>query len=185
MKDQDFSIPKIPSPELKEELDRVVFQGLLPVSIGLGLLFAVFAVSHMLTLTAAIAVPMTIIAGITSLLFFVLYLLARQKKIPLDWSYPIGALMIFVALLNSFLQLKLSGDIYQTTNVMLIVIGISFFLIRDEWFYPLILFSTLGWIISISGIAFSNLTVHFAFGILSSITLAVIIHYITPIPPGS
>jgi PAS domain S-box-containing protein len=176
MEKKEFSIPKIPDSELKTALDKIVQQGLVPVSTGLGVLYAIFTASHILTQPKAIALPMAAIAGITSLVFLIFSIFAKRHPIPLPWSYPIGILMVSLALLNSFLHLRISGDIYQTTNVMLIIFGISFFLIKDEWFYPLIAFSVIGWILSITGIPFTKLTTHFVFGLISACALAVIIH---------
>ncbi len=176
MENKNASIPQIPVFELKLALDKVVHQGLPPVAAGLGALYAIFTVSHFLTQPRAIAIPMGIIAGFTSLLFFAFFIFTRKHELPLNWSYPMGTLMIFLALLNSFLHLRISGDIYQTTNVMLIIFGISFFIIKDEWFYPLLAVTAIGWILSISGIPYSKLTTHFAFGLISASALAVIIH---------
>jgi sigma-B regulation protein RsbU (phosphoserine phosphatase) len=174
--DQTPQIPNLLDSELQNALDMVVYQGLVPVSTWLALLYAIFSISHLLTLPPDIAIPMSILAGITALIMLAMRIALIRIKLPLNWSHPLGAFLISLTLLNSFIQLALSSDLYQSTNVMLIIIGISFFIIENRWFMLMTAVALIGWGISVLGISFSLLTINYVLGLLTATVLAIVIH---------
>jgi hypothetical protein len=99
-------------PDLRAALDRVLHESLQPFAAGLGALYVVFAVSHAFVQPLAVAVPMTIAASGTALVFFAFYvsMVLRRIAIPVRRAHPVGVGMASLVLLNSFLHLYLSAD---------------------------------------------------------------------------
>src|SRR3954453_16699148 len=105
--------------------EQIVRDSLPSVAAGLSGLFLFFALSHALVLPPSLAPTMVIVAGSTSLIFFMLRLGVGRSTVPLVWVHPLAAAMVGLPLGNALLHVYLSGDPLQSTNVALAVIGMG------------------------------------------------------------
>ncbi len=170
------SLPSAKPEEMRSALDAIVLQSISPVAAWLGLLYAALVFLHWLILPPGIAQQMSLLAACTAATLIVVRLVSRRQKIPRAWAYPLGALIVALVLVNSLVQIALTGEIYQTTNVMLVIAGMAFFVVSHRWFWGMLLVSLIGWILSILRIPFSELTVHFAVGLFGTAILAFALH---------
>lgn len=121
---------------------------------------------------------MSLIAGSTALFLFSLSMATRHRPISPARAHPIAAAVIGLVLLNSLVHMLLTHDVQQTTNLMLTFVGAAFFTLSTQWFMTLLTGGLLGW-----GLVWLQLPnpedkVHFAFGIVTSVILSTIIHFV-------
>jgi PAS domain S-box-containing protein len=164
---------------LRNALNNVVGENLKSITQGLCLLYAVFAVSHQLVLQGEMAVIMTAVASITALLLLSLRLLLGLRPPSNRWAHPIGALIAALVLLNSLLHLHLKSEPRQTTNLVLLIIGVGSFFLSIRWLALIIAATIAGWI----SIAYSDwgadqaqAWIHFGFALFGSVVLSFLVH---------
>ena len=140
-----LSVTQVPELELRAALDAVVGESLRPVAVGLGALYAVLAVSHALVLPRTVAVPMIILASVTCAVLLALRYVLGRWAIPVQWAHPIGAGIAGLVLLNSLLHVFLTAEPWQTTNLMLVVVGLGFLFLSLRWLALVLLVTIAGW----------------------------------------
>jgi PAS domain S-box-containing protein len=151
-------------------------ESLRPIAAGLSALYLVFAVSHRLVLQESVTTLMSLVAAASAALLLSLYVMLGRWSIPNRWAHPIVASMAGLVLLNSFLHLYLLSEPQQTTNFMLLVIGVGCLFLSTGWL-ALALAATIGvWGVVVWGAAPSPLWIHFGFGLLSASVLSVLIY---------
>jgi PAS domain S-box-containing protein len=167
---------EIMAPELEAALDTVFHDSLYPISAGLGGLYAVFAVSHVLVLPKAVAIPMAILASATCVAFFGLRLALSRWSIPSRWAHSIGAAIAGLVLVNSLVHLGLTSEPQQTTNLMLLAVGVGFLFLSTRWLVLILVATLAGW----GGIVWtaepSPAWLHFGFALFTASVLAVVVH---------
>ena len=170
--------PRVTAPELRLTLDGHVRDSLRPVSAGLTVLFAVFALAHAFLLPKAVT-PITVLtASATSLALFALTLRLGRRPLPARWAHPIAAGIAALVLLNSLLHLRLLRDPQQSTNVSLLIIGAGCFLLSARWLALVVTMALGGWLVTAWSLGISPAWVHFGFMQLSATTIGVLVHAI-------
>ena len=161
---------------LRSALDMEVLRSLSPVSIGLGALYVVFAISHALFLPPFARTQMALTASVTALLLFLVGYEIRRLPVPANWAHPLGAGIACLVLFNSLLHLYLLKEPQQTTNVALLVIGVGCFFLSARWLALVIAASICGWALieEFSGPAPDWR--HFAFMLLAATALSILVH---------
>ncbi len=176
MNRQSLSSHEIENTDLRAALDAVVLRNLSPVSAGLGVLYVIFGVSHLLVLPGDVTVPMSIAAAGTAVVILGFYVALRWWAPPARWAHPIGAGIAALALFNSLLHLHLTSEPQQSTNLMLLIAGIGFLFLSPRWL-ALVLAATLaGWGIVVWASPPSPAWLHFGFGMLTATLLSVLVH---------
>jgi PAS domain S-box-containing protein len=163
--------------DLRSQLNSIVSQSIPSVAFWLGVLYAIFSISHLFLLPADIAATMSVLAGLTASFFIVLSITARRRSITPQCAHPVAAAFIGLVLLNSLVHMNLARDIEQTTNLMLAFVGTGFFLLSTRWFIGMLICGIAGWTLSVSQFSSQADTVHYAFGIVTSVLLGGIIHF--------
>ena len=161
---------------LRTALDVIVSESLRPISAGLSALYVIFAVSHRLVLPEAVAAGMVLMASGTAALLLGLYLVLDRWAIPSRWAHPIAAGMAGLVLLNSLVHLFLLSEPQQTTNLMLLAIGVGCFFLSTAWLVLGLAATFGGWALVAWGAAPSPSWLHFGFGLLSATVLSVLVH---------
>jgi len=154
----------------------VVRDSLLPVSAGLSALFAVFAISHALILPDTIAMPMSLVAGGTAIILFMIRLYLGRSPLPERWAHPLGAGIGSLVLVNSLLHLYLTAEPMQTTNLVLLVIGTGFLFLSLRWLGVILIVTFFGWLGVALTAQLSPEWMHFGFALFTASVLAVLIH---------
>jgi PAS domain S-box-containing protein len=168
---------------LHNELTRIVFRNLVPVSVGLGILFLAFAISHLLVLPASTAAIMSPIAGATSAVLFVLTVLLKRHLLPSRWSHAIGAGIAGLVLLNSLLHLALTADLKQTTNLLLLIVGIGSLFLSTPWLVLSIGTTLVSWGIVVLArptltAAYRSAALHYGIALISATALSLIVYFV-------
>src|SRR5574341_2210811 len=159
---------EITAPELQAALDTVFRSSLYPISAGLGVLYAVFAVSHVLVQPKAVAIPMAILASVTCVAFLGLRLALSRWSIPSRWAHSIGAAIAGLVLVNSLAHLVLTLEPQQTTNLMLLAVGVGFLFLSTRWLVLILVATLAGWGSVAWSAAPSRAWLHFGFALFTA-----------------
>jgi len=163
--------------EVESALARSVGEILPVLAIGLGLLYLIFAIAHYLLLPPSIRAPLVISASVSALLLLGMATYWRRHPL-IDKRAHFGALLVsLLVLFNSWLHLWLTADPLQSTNLMLLVVGIGFFYLSSRWFFGFLGAVFLCWAgtLYLLQITIPQLS-HFTFGLLSASVLSIIVH---------
>jgi PAS domain S-box-containing protein len=145
------------------------------IAAGLGALYVVFAVSHALVLPVNIAMPMSLAAAATALVFFSLRFFLGRSLLPERWAHPLGAIMAGLILANCLLHLYLTAEPMQTTNFVLLVIGAGFLFLSTNWLGFGLLVTFISWTAVALTAAASPEWTHFGFALFTACVLALLV----------
>lgn len=163
---------------LQDALDSVVRDALMPVTVAVGGLFIFFALNHALVLPRSLAIPMITAATFTAITLLLLHLILKRKPLRLRWAQPLGSAISGLVLGNGLLQLALSGEAHQSTNIALVILGSGSLLLSWNWLFLLIILSIGGWIaVVVTWWSTTNGAewIHFGFMLVSATLLALLI----------
>lgn len=162
---------------VKQALSRFVHDSISPVAIGLSFLYLLFAISHSILLPRSIGLIMALsaIGSIVLLLSIVSY--HRRGAISTAHSHAWATLIGSVVFFNSWLHLWLTRDPLQSTNLLLLVVGVGFFFLSSRWLigFLLAMFLSCAGTFYLLGVSQAEST-HFAFAFLSAALLATLAH---------
>jgi signal transduction histidine kinase/uncharacterized membrane protein len=164
--------------EAQLETARNVWVGgvLRPISLGLGILYAVIAVSYLLGLPKDIALQTAAVAEVTAFLLLGLALLLSRKKVSPRWSHTLGAAVAGLVLLNSLLPIHLTSDPRQTIQLVLLIAGAGFFFLSSHWLVIVFLASFSGWALVVWAAPPSNEWVPFGILMVVAAVLSIAVH---------
>ncbi|MCC6233004.1 MAG: response regulator [Verrucomicrobiales bacterium] len=130
----------------KAALDRVLHRKLYPGCLGLALLYLLLTVAHLLLLEGMNRVLLTAVAATSSGLGLLGAGLLRRGYLGERVAHPVGFAVCMVILGNSLLHLALTGDLHQTTNIMLSVIVGGALLLTLRWWAVMAAMAVGGWL---------------------------------------
>ena len=160
---------------MRRVLDGAIRDGLSPTAFALAVLFAVFTVSHPLLLHGPIRTVMTAMAASTAAALGALGFALRYKAIPATWAHPLAYTIAMLVWGNSQLHLSLSSEPYQTTNLMLLVLGAGCSFLAYRWLLLVIAPTVAGWCLVASDKLGQRIWIHFGFALLSASFLSVVV----------
>ncbi len=163
---------------IKRALSYAVGETLFPVAIGLGLLYLVFGIAHRFTLPPAIQPTMMAVAFSSTSALLLLALFVYRWPVHNSYTHLLSTIMAGFVLLNSIIHMWLTNDPLQSSNFMLLLVGVGFFLLSSRWFAGVLLVIFLCWGNTMMQIGGEQATItHFSFGLLSAAVLATLLHY--------
>ena len=131
--------------DLRATLDAMVRENLRPVSMVLGALFVLLAVSHALSLPAAVAPAMVILAACSAAAALGLRTALDRWSVPISWAQPTAAALAGLVLLNTLLHLYLAADPKLTVELVLLVVGAGLVFLSAQWLTSVIAVTLVGW----------------------------------------
>ncbi len=154
-----------------------------PVSWGLGILYLAFAILHVLVLSPDLAVIMSPVAALTSVMLFGLAFLLKRRDLPARWSHALGAGIAGLVLINSLLHLALTTDIKQTTNLLLLIVGIGALFLSTPWLVLSISITLISWGIMVLvhptlATDYRSASLHYGIALISATVLSLIMHMV-------
>ena len=164
--------------EMRVALAGVVYDGLRPISLGLSFLFLIFAIAHSVLLPRSIAVPMAVTAFLSAVLFVVLAILIQRALVTARYAHQIVAGIAQVVLVNCFLHLYLTGEMHQTTNILLLIVGVACFCLSIPCFVFVLTTALVGWGLIVWSLPPSPEWLHFTFAMFSATVLALLVFYV-------
>ena len=159
-------------------LRQDVWRAIRPVALALSLLYAVFTVSHLQILPDDINVIMAALAAGTAVFMLLTATIASRSEALQPFTHPLSFVMVMLALLNSALHLYLTDEIRQTTNIILVVFGTSFFIQSTPWFATALLATLVSWLAALLHMTPQPALQHFAFALLSATLVSVLFHWL-------
>lgn len=164
-------------PTIKQALAQFVSVSLPSVAGGLGCLYLLFTIAHYIVQPPAIQIPMTITALISSILLLLLSYFLRDRVFQTEWAHFWAAIIAGFVLVNSWRHMALTRDMLQSSNFMLLLVGIGFFFLSTRWLIGFGLITLVSWGAAIYAyhIPLEHL-VHFIFGLVSASLLSWLAH---------
>jgi len=159
-------------------LNRIVLGSLKPILSSLTALFALFAVSHILVLPAPIGQQMMLIALLSSVLCLALRLVMQRNLITTRNVNVFFAFTMGIVLVNVSAQLYLTADSLQTTNHLLLIVGIASVTLSPKWFLILESLTIISWGLVVQALPASPDWMHFVFAFVSSLFLATAVFFV-------
>jgi signal transduction histidine kinase/ActR/RegA family two-component response regulator len=162
---------------LADAVSLAVSESLRPVAKGFGLLYALYSISHLLLLPADFRWPMSITAFVSAVgMFGLYYLFARWRPMGPN-AHRMAAGMAFCVLYNSWLHLWLSRDVLQSTNFMLLLVGVGVFFLSTRWLLVALLIAFVAWFGTVWRLQISvDMQIHFGFGLFAASLLGGLAH---------
>lgn len=180
MKDSAAAPEKIQLAEadLRQAFSVIVREALSPAALGLGGLYTIFALSHLFVLPKAIAVPMSLAAAATAIVFFVIKFFLNRKLLLAQWAHPVGAIMFLLVLINSLLHLLMTAEPMQSTNLVLLVMGAGFLFLSTGWLAASLIATFGGWLAVARFVASGAAEwMHFGFALFTASIVAMLIQF--------
>lgn len=162
--------------QLRTALNKVVRDSLRPVCIGLGVLFALLAVSQLLLLPKHIAPVMAALAELTTLALLLIYISLGRRQISENWAHPLATLIAGLILVYNLLHIYLTADPLQTLNLVLLIVGAGFLFLSPYWLALVMITTLSGWSLVAWSSPSSQLWQQYAFSLLAAVILSIIIH---------
>lgn len=160
--------------EIIAALNGLVRDFLPPATFILSLLYISFAIGHIFVLPAPINNWLFTLAAITAVIFVVITTYTRKKALPLNLVNPLCFFIAAIMSVNSTVHIYLVQEAQQTTNFMLLVIGIGSIFLSVRWFTGTLIFVLASW----AGVAYfstpSPYWVHFGFALFASAFLSIV-----------
>ncbi|MGE0683209.1 MAG: PAS domain S-box protein [Candidatus Binatia bacterium] len=169
---------EVSGPDLRQAFARLMKQSLRPAALWLGGLYAVLALGHLLILPSAFAPIMIAAATISAAVLLSLYYTLTRWPIPDRWAHVLGGAIAVVVLTNSLLHLYLLSAPEQTTNLILLVIGVGYIFLSTTWVTVLLTAALVGWGLVAWTTTLSIAWGHYGFALFMACLLSVLIHQV-------
>lgn len=161
-----------------DALAAVVYESLLPVSIGLSCLYTIFAIAHGMILPQPAAWEMVAMAALSAVFCITLAILFTRSILTIRHAHQVAASLALIMLLNSLLHLYLTEEMHHTTNVLLTIVGIACVFLSPVYFVSILATACIGWSIIVWSFPLPSEAVHFAFAMLTATVLALVVFYV-------
>ncbi len=167
--------PRPPTGEdagIREALDGMVRESIRPVATGLAILYGLLVPTHLLLLPSPTSRIMASTAAVSTLLLVALRIGMGRWELPVRWAHPVGAAVAGVILANSLLHLFLTVEPRQTTNLILLVLGVGIVFLDVGWFALVVAAAFVGWFVLVRTAPTSEEWIHFGFALVAATVLS-------------
>lgn len=151
--------------------------GVVPETAGLlGVIFLVYAAVHPMVLTGRNAVVMTTVAGVSAVLLLLAAWRTWRRPVAHADAHRITAAFGAVLAVNSLLQLALTRQASETSNVMLAVVALAAALIEARWAIALVGVTVAAWALIAATELHHQPILHWVIGIIAACVLGTAIN---------
>ncbi len=162
--------------DVRAALGEIVRSSLKPIVAGLAWLYGVYAFGHPVFIGGQTGTFLAIVAAGTALLFLGLRLGWSYLPSRVPWPHGIGTGIVTLVLGNTLLHFYLTNNILQSTNVILLLLGVGTLSLSTPW-YALMAGMTLGgWGLTVWATWPHEQLPHYGFAVLSAAVLATVVH---------
>jgi signal transduction histidine kinase len=147
-----------------------------PLSLVLGFLYSILAVSYLLSYTPEMAVLLAIEAEATAIGLLIIYFLLGRKAITERWAHPLAAVIAGLVLANSLLHIYLTHELQHTIFIILLIIAGGIILNSHHWLFLITIVSLASWLLVISTMTPSPMWLHYIYALGASTLLGIVIH---------
>ena len=134
--------------------------------------------SHLVVLDRSIAPVMVSLAAATAIVLVGLHFALNRWQPPLRWAHPLGFAVAMLCLSNSLLHIYRTAAPWQTTNVLLLVVGAGFLLLSFAWLAVTLAMAWAGWGLVVWLSPPSPQWLHFGLALAIATVLSVVVHVV-------
>ncbi|MGE5109469.1 MAG: sensor histidine kinase [Acidobacteriaceae bacterium] len=165
-----------PDEYMRSVFSRTLWESLPPVGYGLSLLYVLFAISHPFVLGGR-AKPLVALALVTSATTAIIAYAIGRREPRIEVDNLLAMVFVCLVLLNSTVHMLLAMDPKQTTNFILLIVGVGSFYISARG-----LFFSIGLVVAVWVMAFLSIRsaelVHYSFAIFSACVISFLARYV-------
>ena len=132
--------------QIQAALDEIVLSSLKPLSIGLAILYGLLIAAHYWTLEPAAEQIMMPVAGITAIAFLFIWNLLSKGRIAAASSHAMAGGIGLIVAANGLLQLLLTLKDTQSTNLVVLILGMGILFLDYRWFGIVVALTFAGWL---------------------------------------
>lgn len=159
-----------------EEWTAGLRESLVPACLVLGLLYAVFAPLHLTLLGGRPGAVLGVVAGMSTVTLLAAAVALRRTTLPLGWVHPVAVAVTAVAAGNGLLHLEITDEVRQSSNLMLLMVGVGAVFLNTRWALATGVAILLGWTATVWPTPVDGEVVHYGAGLASATGLAVLVN---------
>lgn len=163
---------------MQRALDHGLSESLAPLSTALGLLHVVLAAGYVVVLSGRPAALLSLLAAGSAVLLLGFRLALRSWRPRAGHAHAWGAAIVLLVLVNCLAQIAVTGEMRQTTSLILLLLGAGFLLVSDAWFVVVAGASTAGWLAVALSLRQPSAPLHYGFALLEALVVAGVVHHI-------
>lgn len=161
--------------QIQAALDEIVLSSLKPLSMGLAILYVLLAVAHKWTLEPSASQVMTPVALITAIVFVFIFNLLSKNRVSAPSSHALAGVIGIVVGVNGLMQLVLTLREGQTTNLMVLILGMGILFLDYRWFGIVAALTFAGWFGILQLVPFPGSWLPFGIGMVAVTVLSTIV----------
>jgi len=176
-------VPAVDERQVDAALEGISWSRLGPATAGLASLFALFALADLFALPSVVRLRMAALALLTAAMFALFTSAWHRRWIGRGRSHLWALSIALLVLANGIARLELSGDLRQTTNLFLLVVGAGALFVSTAGFAIVLASTLVGWVLTAWHLgaasrdaAFSADVVHFGFGLVAAAVIGILVH---------
>jgi len=154
----------------------VLLKGLPTLCGSISIVYFLLTISHVLFLSGTIRIAMASVSLFTTVFLLSLSFLSRTKFIGPKRANLSFFFVTLIGLVNTHLHLFLGRDQSQSINIVMLNIGYGILLMRHSSYFAIMSISVAGWFF-ISARIPQSYYAHYAFAMINSLALSVVIHF--------
>ncbi len=167
---------EIQEPLLRKRLDDTLKRQLPTIAFVAGVYYLCLAAMHARLLPADIKRPLIQLALVSALVSMGLWMALRTWPQQVQRAHPVLGGQIGLALFNHITLILLTGDLRQTTHIMLLLIVAGMLTLSKRWLSVLMLMTIGSWLVITPGPVHGVEWQHFGWALLTSAGLAALAH---------
>ena len=142
---------------------------------GLAILYVLLAVAHKWTLEPSASQVMTPVALITAIVFVFIFNLLSKNRVSAPSSHALAGVIGIVVGVNGLMQLVLTLREGQTTNLMVLILGMGILFLDYRWFGIVAALTFAGWFGILQLVPFPGSWLPFGIGMVAVTVLSTIV----------
>jgi signal transduction histidine kinase len=167
-----------PPPEyMNASFSQTLWETLPPLGYGLSLLYLIFAISHPFVLGWPAAKTLVALSLVTSGVAAILAYVIGRRGPRAELDNLLALVLVCLVLLNCTTHLLLTGDPKQTTNFILLIVGVGSFYVSARGLFFSVGLIVVVWLAAVLPLQ-SRQFVHYAFAIFTASLISLLARYV-------
>ncbi len=165
--------------DVRSAIALTVHESLRPVATVTACLFAVLTAFPLFLRPPGLAVPIAL--SYLAVAFGLGMAALVAPRLPTRFAHAFGTLIAVAVLGQNIFNMWLTGEVWQTTNVMLLSVALGAFLLSTPWLLGGLFVSWVAWVLALPTPSFDGSTggpplVHWGFGLVTATVLSVLLN---------